>query len=269
MKKLALILLLATLVLGFTACGDDAPAEGVTRLVVGATPNPHMLILQYIAPYLLEDGIELEIREFTEFPLVNPALADGMLDANFFQHSPFLNASPQAAQLYMLGYVHVEPMGAYSARWNDISELPPGANIGIPDDATNGGRALMLLEHYGLLELDPAAGILATISDIPSNPLNLTFTEMTAVNLSVLWDDPSLDLAIVNTNHILANTNLSPAEDSLIREQAVGNPYSNGLAVRIEDRDSPYLRTLLRHMQSERVRQFILREYDGNIVPVF
>jgi D-methionine transport system substrate-binding protein len=160
-------------------------------------------------------------------------------------------------------------MGAYSARWDDISQLPAGANIGIPDDATNGGRALMLLERYGLIRLDPAAGILATISDILENPLGLTFVEMTAVNLSRLWDDPSLDLAIVNTNHILANTNLSPAEDSLIREQAAGNPYSNGLTVRVADIDNPAILTLLRHMQSERVRQFIYREYGGNILPVF
>jgi len=276
MKKLLLVVVLAVVVLGvFSACfwsNDGLPEwrEGETfTLRIGATPRPHMEILEYIRPHLLADGIELVIYEFTAFPLVNPALADGELAANYFQHLPFLEASPYSDRLEMLGFIHIEPMGAYSLTLTSIDDLPDGATIALPNDATNHGRALLLLQTHGLIQVNPAAGVRATFStDITYNPRNLQFVELDAAILPRTLQDPSVDVAIINTNHVLSQTDLNPVRDSLIIESP-DSPFANGLAVRSEDRDHPALQLLLRHLQSERVREFIYRQYDGAVLPVF
>ena len=274
MKKLLLVVLFVSLLGVFAACSSSNALpewrDGETfTLRVGATPRPHTEILEYIRPYLLADGVVLDLHLFTEFPLVNPALADGDIDANYFQHSPFLEASPHADQLHMLGLVHVEPMGAYSLTLDSISDLPYGATVAIPNDATNHGRALLLLQTHGLLTIDPAAGIRASYtSDITDNPLNLQFTALDASILPRILDDPAVDMAIINTNHVLAGTDLNPMRDSLIIETP-DSPFANGLTVREEDRNHPAVQLLLQHLQSERVRQFIYRQYDGAVVPVF
>jgi len=275
MKKLLLVFVLIASLGVLAACSstDTALREWVDgeefTIVIGATPRPHEEILEYIRPYLLADGIRLEIRQFTDFPVVNPALADGTLGANYFQHLPFLQASPYAEQLYMLGFIHIEPMGAYSLTLSDISELPQGATIALPNDATNHGRALLLLQTHGLLTVNPDAGIRATYtSDIIDNPLNLQFRSLDAAVLPRILEDPTIDMAIINTNHVLAGTDLNPVRDSLIIESP-DSPFANGLAVRTVDKDHPALRVLLSHLQSERVRQFIYRQYDGAVLPVF
>jgi len=276
MKKLLLAVLLIAFVGIFAACGNQEAAlpewrDGETfTLIIGATPRPHQEILEYIRPYLLADGVELDIRNFETFPVINPALADGTIGANYFQHTPFLNASPYADRLHMMGLVHIEPMGAYSRTLNDISELSDGARIAIPNDATNHGRALLLLQTHGIIELDPAAGILATYtSDIIYNPLNLDFVALDAALLPTLGlGDPTVDVAIINTNHVLAGTDLNPMRDSLIIETP-DSPYGNGLTVRAVDKEHPAVLLLLQHLQSERVRAFIYYEYDGAVVPVF
>ena len=274
MKKLLLVLVFIVSLGIMAACSSDTTlpdwVEGETfTLVIGATPRPHMEILNYIRPHLLAEGVELVIEEFTEFPLVNPSLADGTLGANYFQHLPFLQASPYADELYMLGFVHIEPMGAYSLTLNDINELPYGATVAIPNDATNHGRALLLLQTHGLLTVNPDAGIRATYtSDILDNPLNLRFTALDAAILPRVLEDPAIDMAIINTNHVLAGTDLNPVRDSLIIESP-DSPFANGVAVRVVDKDHPALAVLLRNLQSERVRQFIYRQYDGAVVPVF
>ena len=278
MKKLLSVLALALCALvltTLTACSSNTTLpewnEGETfTLVIGATPRPHEEILNYIRPYLLADGINLEIRQFTEFPLVNPALADGTLGVNYFQHLPFLEASPYAEELVMLGFIHIEPMGAYSLTLNSIDELPEGATIAIPNDATNHARALLLLQANGLLTVDPDAGVRATYtSSIIDNPLNLRFTAMDAAVLPRVLDDPAIDMAIINTNHVLAGTDLNPRDDSLIIESLTNNPFANGVTVRRADADHPAVQLLLRHLQSERVRDFIYRQYDGAVLPVF
>ena len=255
-----------------SGCNANSPAygDGLVTLRIGATPVPHAEILQYIRPFLLEEGIYLNIVEFTEFPLVNPALYEGQLDANYFQHVPFLNSfiNNTGNQLHIVGPIHIEPMGAYSTVINDISELPVGGRVAIPNDATNGGRALMLLDYHGLISLDPAAGILATVEDIIYNPLELQFYALDAAMLPRILMDGETELAVVNTNHILAGTNLNPLRDSLIIEDPEGNPFANVLVVRPEDAQNEAVLTLFRHLQSDRVRQFILENYDG-VVPVF
>ena len=276
MKKLlsfVLSIALLLLSLSFSACGGNGAATDIapTRIRIGATPRPHAEILEYIRPFLLEDGILLEIVEFTEFALVNPALAQNQLEANFFQHIPFLENYMEASgnQLHVMGAIHIEPMGAYSLTISDISELPYGGLIAIPDCGVNGPRALMLLELHEILSLDPYAGIRAAVHDITYNPLNLRFIEIAPALLPRVLLAREADLSIINTNHVLAGApQINPAEDSLIMEVIVDSPYANMLVVRPEDADNPIMHTLLRHMQSDRVRQFILDNYDG-VVPVF
>jgi D-methionine transport system substrate-binding protein len=268
MKKLLLLAGIFLLCFGVLAACNREKDSDVTRIRVAATPRPHAEILEFIKPFLLEEGIDLEIVQFTDFFVLNPALAYGDVDANYFQHQPFLNNSPYANDLHMLGLIHIEPMGAYSYTLNSIGDLPDGATIAIPSDAPNGGRALLLLQTHGLLTLDPSAGILATPHDIIENPLNLRFEQLDAAMLPRILDDPAVDMAIINTNHVLTGTTLNPMRDSLIIETP-DSPYGNGLAVRAEDAESEIFEILLRHLQSERVRQFILEQYDGSVVPVF
>jgi len=294
MKKLCLAVLLIALAAEFAACdgnnevsitteppivnettvngnendNDNDIVPAITQITIGATPRPHMEILEYIRPYLLEDGIELNLIEFTDFVVINPAVADGTLDANYFQHTPFLDASPLADELFMLGLVHIEPMGMYSLTIDDISQLPNGGTVAIPNDATNGGRALLLMQSHGILSLDPAAGIRATPFDIIDNPLNLVIEELDAAILPRILGDPNIDAAIINTNHVLAGTDLNPMRDSLIIETP-DSPYGNGLAIRREDADNPVFHVIMEHLQSERVREFIYRQYEGAVVPVF
>ncbi|MCL2217478.1 MAG: MetQ/NlpA family ABC transporter substrate-binding protein [Defluviitaleaceae bacterium] len=276
MKKLLLATLLFVVTGAFVACGGSGPeglqpdSDGIYRVVIGATPRPHLEILQYIRPFLLEEGIELITEEFTDFHIINPAVVDGSLHANYFQHTPFLNDSPQSDDLVMLGLVHIEPMGAYSLTLDCIGCLSHGATVAIPNDATNGGRALLLLQTHGLLRVDPAGGVRATVSDITYNPLGLNFQQLDAALLPAMLDDPAIDMAIINTNHVLAavHLNLNPVRDSLIMETS-DTPFANGLAVRVEDADHHVFATILRHLQSQRVYDFIWRQYDGAVVPVF
>ena len=273
MKKLLsvtlCIVLLALSLGGLAAC--DRGNDDLIRIRVGATPRPHAEILEYIRPFLLEEGIQLEIVEFTEFMLVNPALAQNQLEANFFQHLPFLENYMEASgnHLHVMGAIHIEPMGAYSLTLSDISELPYDGLVAIPDCGVNGPRALMLLELHGILRLDPYIGMHATVHHIEYNPLSLRFIEIAPALLPRVLLGREADLSIINTNHLLANApHISPAEDSLIMELVYGSPYANMLVVRPEDADDPVLLTLLRHMQSDRVRQFILDNYTG-VVPMF
>jgi len=266
-RLLAILLSLVILTLSLAACGRTD--DDVIVIRIGATPTPHAEILEYISPFLLEEGIRLEITVFTEFAFPNPALVDGSLDANYFQHVPFLDnfLAASNAELHVVGAVHIEPMGAYSQTLSDISDLFYGATVAIPDCGVNGPRALMLLELHDILTLSPYAGTRATVHDITDNPLNLQFIEITASLLPRVMMDNEADLSIINTNHVLAATNLDPVRDSLIMEP-VESPYANVLVVRPEDANNPAMLTLLEHLQSERVRDFILENYSG-VVPVF
>ena len=276
MKKFLLTLALLATTAILAACNNTpdalpawSPGEALT-ITIGASPRPHAEVLRYIAPQLQATyNITLDIREFTDFPVVNPALADGTLDANYFQHRPFLNASPYADDLHMIDIVHIEPIGAYSHTLASIDDLPQGATIAIPNDATNHGRALLLLQANGLLELNPDAGILATYtSHIAYNPLGLQFRALDASLLPRILDDPAIDMAIINTNHVLAGTDLNPMRDSLIIESS-DSPFANGLVVRNADSDHPAMAALMRTLRSEEVREFLLREFDGAVVPMF
>jgi len=257
---------IAAAVLLVLAFGALASAQSTT-ITVGATPVPHAEILAFVQPLLREEGIELRIVEFNDYVQPNLALAAGELDANYFQHIPYLEtfAADHRLNLSVLVGVHIEPMGVYSRRVSSLSELRNGAVIAIPNDATNGGRALLLLEQAGLIKLADGVGITATIFDIVENARNIRFQELDAAFLPRALVD--VDAAVINTNYAL-EAGLVPLRDALFIEGAE-SPYVNVVAVRTGDENRPELRKLAEVLLRPEVRQFILDTYKGAVVPVF
>lgn len=275
-KFLAAITLAMSLLL--TGCGGgdkpaekpaDKPAAGAeTTLKIGATPAPHSEILEQIRPDLKEKGINLEIVEFNDYVQPNIALNDKELDANFFQHEPYLNdfiKEHKDLKLKNAGGVHVEPMGIYSKKIKDLKELADGATVSIPNDPTNGGRALLLLQKANLLKLKDGTGAEATLQDIADNPKNLKIQEVEAAQLPRTLED--VDISIINTNFAL-NADLNPMKDALFIEDK-DSPYVNIIAVRDGDENRDDIKTLLATIKSDKVKKFIEDKYKGAIVPAF
>ena len=275
-KFLAALTLAATLFI--TGCGGgdapaktdgDKPAAGAeTTLKIGATPAPHAEILEQIKPDLKEQGINLEIVEFNDYVQPNIALNDKELDANFFQHEPYLNdfiKEHKDLKLKNAGGVHVEPMGIYSKKIKDLSELADGATVSIPNDPTNGGRALLLLQKANLLKLKEGTNEEATVQDIADNPKNLVIQEVEAAQLPRTLED--VDISIINTNFAL-NAELNPMNDALFIEDK-DSPYVNIIAVREGDESRDEIQKLLTAIKSEKVKKFIEDKYQGAIVPAF
>ena len=274
-KFLAAITLAATLLI--TGCGgggepaktdggDKGAAKKVT-LKIGATPVPHSEILAEIKPDLKEQGINLEIVEFNDYVQPNIALNDKELDANFFQHEPYLNdfvKEHKDVKLKNAGGVHIEPMGIYSKKIKDLKELADGATVSIPNDPTNGGRSLLLLQKAGLLKLKDGVNETATVQDIAENPKNLVIQEVEAAQLPRTLED--VDISIINTNFAM-NADLNPMKDALFIEDKT-SPYVNIIAVR-EDENRDEIKTLVKSLQSDKVKKFIEDKYKGAIVPAF
>lgn len=267
MKKSRIILatiLALTTVLSFTGCQS---AKKSNKLVVGATILPHSEILNHIKPILKEKGIELEVKEFTDYALLNPALTDKQLDANFFQHVPYMDdyAAKKNVKLVSAAKVHIEPMGAYSKKIKSVKDLKDGAVIAIPNDATNENRALLLLQKQGLIELKDPKGLTQTPKDIVKNTKKLTFKELEAAQLPRTLED--VDLAIINTNFALEGK-LDPSKDALFIEEK-DSPYANVLAVRPDNQDSEAIKELVKALNSEEVKKFLNEKYSGSIIPAF
>lgn len=275
MKKIGYLLIIGLLVIALLAgCTQtETPTETsvedneVALLKVGASPVPHAEILEFVAPILQEEGIQLEIIEFTDYTTPNLALAEASIDANFFQHVPYMEtfAENNNIELASVTKVHVEPLGLYSKKIKDIEELQEGATISIPNDPTNGGRALLLLEYYGLIELDENASLTATENDIVANPKNLKFVSLEAPQLPRSLDD--VDASVINTNYAL-EAGFNPVKDSLIIEDA-NSPYANVLTVRPEDLENDKILALAKVLNSSAVKEFIETKYQGAIVPAF
>jgi len=247
----------------------DVTAQGDIRtLRVATRPTPHAGILRSIVPYLEVEGIFLYITEFTDFVTQNPALVGGDFDVNFFQHVPFMEAfmNDSGAELVHHAYVHIEPLGFHSTVVDYVSDVPSGAVIAIPVDVTNGARALNLLAYLGLLELHEDAGILATVHDITSNPLELEILPVDASILPVALQDTGF--AVINVS-IAMQAGLNPSENAIARETHVDSPYRNILVSRADNAGDPAIAALAYWLNSEIVREFILENYDGNIVPGF
>ncbi len=288
MKKVLLTFFSLTLVLVLGACGNNnatnnatnsaattAPgAEATTEptadpvtLVIGASPVPHAEILKAIAPLLEAQGITLEIKEFTDYVQPNVQLAEKQLDANFFQHQPYLDDQNKnnKTDLVSVASVHVEPFGAYSKKIKSIDELADGAKVAIPNDATNGGRALILLAKNGLITLKDDTNIAATKADITENKKNLEIIELDAAMLPRQLDE--VDLALINTNFAL-DAGLVPTKDALFIEGG-DSPYANILVARPDNKDSDALKKLAEALTSPEAKAFIEKQYEGAIVPAF
>lgn len=278
MKKLfALMSLLLVAVLALAGCGSDASktgssavaqsSSGMKTLKVGATAVPHAEILEVVKPLLEKEGIKLDIVEFNDYVQPNLAVNDKELDANFFQHEPYLKnfmEEHKEVKLKSVAGIHIEPMGVYSKKVKDLKELKDGAAISIPNDPTNGGRALLLLEKAGLLKLKDGVGEKATVQDVVENPHNLKFQEVEAAQVPRTLDD--VDAAVINTNYAM-QINLVPTKDALIMEDST-SPYVNILVVR-EDENRPEIEALIKALKSQEVKDFINKKYNGSIVPAF
>lgn len=268
MKRLILFVsLLISLVFLVTGCGGNEATSAKTVLKVGATAVPHAEILNFVKPLLEKEGVDLQVVEFSDYVQPNMALADKELDANFFQHIPYLEkfSTEHNLPLTYTVAVHLEPMGLYSKKVKAINDIASGSEIGIPNDPTNSGRALALLEKAGLIKLTAGVGIKATVSDIIENPKGLKFRELEAPLLPRSLDD--LAAAVINTNYAL-EAQLVPTQDALVIEDK-DSPYANVLAIRKGDENRPEIQKLSKILNSEEVRKFIQEKYKGAIVPAF
>ena len=237
-------------------------------LKLWASPVPHAEILNVVKPLLEAEGIELQIVEFADYNQPNLRLADKDLDANYFQHIPYLESFSKDHNLDLTytAKVHIEPMGIYSEKIKDISELEDGAEIAIPNDPTNGGRALILLEQAGLLKIKEGVGITATVYDIVENPKNLKITELEAATLPRVLGDVAA--AVINSNYAL-EAKFVPTKDALVLESPQDNPYVNILAIRQGDENRPEIVKLSEALNSPEVKKFIEDEYQGAVIPAF
>lgn len=240
---------------------------GAKTLKVGATAVPHAEILQFIKPTLAQQGIDLQIIEFTDYVKPNLALADKELDANYFQHLPYLEKINKERNLNLQAVVkvHIEPMGVYSKKVKSLQEVTNGAVVAIPNDPTNGGRALALLEKAGLLQLKAGVGVNGTVQDITGNPHNLQIKEIEAAQLPRALDDVAL--AVINTNYAL-EAKLVPTKDALYIEPK-DSPYANVLVVRAGDEQREEIQKLVQVLTSPEVKEFIEEKYQGAVVPAF
>lgn len=273
MKKtvwaLAGLLALGALVAGCSGEKKEAAQSSDKKVVlkVGATPVPHAEILNEIKPLLAKDGIDLQIIEFTDYVKPNLSLNDKEIDANFFQHEPYLKkfAADRKLDLVNLVAVHIEPMGVYSKKLKDIKSVPDGAKVAIPNDPTNGGRALNILAKAGLIKLKDGVGISATVGDIVENPKNLKITEAEAAMLPRTLDD--VDLAVINSNFAM-EVKLNPTKDALFIEPK-DSPYANIVAVRKGDENRKEIQALKKALTSPEVKKFIEEKYKGAVIPAF
>lgn len=264
MKKILTIL---GVVLTASALYAGGANEDINTIVVGATPVPHAELLALVQEDLQTEGYDLQIVEFTDYVTPNLALADGEIDVNFFQHIPYLESfsRDKGLKLEVLAPVHIEPLGVYSKELTAISDIKEGSVIAVPNDPTNEGRALLLLQAAGLIVLSEASGLEATPSDIIENPLNLSFAELDAAQLPRALSD--VDAAVINGNYAL-EAGLNPVNDSIYLEGA-DSPYANILVVRAGELQDSRFKALVKVLQSQKVKDYILENYNGGVVATF
>ncbi|MBV4472582.1 MetQ/NlpA family ABC transporter substrate-binding protein [Pseudomonas sp. B2M1-30] len=237
------------------------------ELTVAATPVPHAEILEFVKPALAKEGVDLKVKVFTDYIQPNVQVAEKRLDANFFQHQPYLDEFNKAkgTSLVAVTGVHLEPLGAYSSKIKKLDELPSGANVVIPNDATNGGRALLLLAKAGVITLKDPTNILSTVKDIAQNPKDLKIRELEAATIPRVLTQ--VDLALINTNYAL-EAKLDPSKDALVIEGS-DSPYVNILVSRADNKDSAAMQKLAAALHSPEVKKFITEKYKGAVLPAF
>jgi len=234
------------------------------QIKVGVSPGEHAEIMEEVARVAEPMGLEIDVVEFSDYVVPNQALADGDIEANSFQHVPYLETQmkDRGFALAVVGNTITTPMGIYSDKITDIAALEEGATFGIPNDPTNGGRALLVLQQLGMIKVDPAAGLVPTVLDITENPKDLSFKELDAAQLPRSLAD--LDAALINTNYAIAS-GLSPKEDSIAMESA-DNPYVNVIVVQEGKEDAPWVKTLLEAYHSDEITAFIDESYHGTVI---
>ncbi|MFD8554133.1 MetQ/NlpA family ABC transporter substrate-binding protein [Streptomyces fradiae] len=277
LKALAAFTGITALAAGLTACGtaSDPAASGSGSgdaaskpLVVAASPTPHADILTYVKDNLAEKaGLKLEVKEFTDYVLPNTATQDGQVDANYFQHKPYLDDFNKKNKTTIVPVVdvHLEPLGLYSQKLKSLKDIKPGQTVAVPNDTTNGGRALKLLADNGLIALKPGVGAGATLSDI-TDKKGLEFRELEAATVPRALSD--VDAAVINGNYAI-EAKLTPAEDALALEKSEGNPYANFLAVKDGNEDDPRVKKLAGLLNSPEVKKYIEDTYKGSVIPAF
>ena len=299
MKKLLSVLLIALLAFGLLAgCGSESedtrqegantgePAEGeeaegqpgeegapeeLQVIKVGASITPHGEILAQIKEDMKAQGYDLQIVEFTDYVLPNLSLDEGDLDANYFQHQPYLDQfnEERGTKLVSIAAIHYEPYGLYPGKTASIEELPEGAQISVPNDATNEARALLLLQDQGLITIREDAGLNATIADIVDNPKNLKIIEIEAAQLTRSLQD--VDMSVINGNFAI-QAGLNVSEDAVAledKDSLAAETFANVLVVREGDENREDLKALANALQSDKVRDFIEKTYGGAVVPKF
>ncbi|MDR2193899.1 MAG: MetQ/NlpA family ABC transporter substrate-binding protein [Treponema sp.] len=271
MKKLigviAVTLVLAALIQPVFAAPQKDGGVKQQTLKIGATPVPHAELLTLIKDDLKAQGVTLDVIEYNDYVQPNEALIRGDLDANFFQHIPYLesNAEWSAALVSAFG-VHIEPFGLYSKKYTTLADIPDGALIAIPNDPSNGGRALLLLQAHGVITLKAGAGLEATVLDIAENPKNIQFSELEAAQLPRSLDD--VDAATINGNYAL-QAGFNPLTDSLIIEGSE-SPYVNIVVVKKGAENDPRIQALKKSLLSQKVKEYIAKTWtDGSVVAIF
>jgi len=281
-KKIFALTLALILALSLAACGgkdsggsapadaqapaDSAPAETV-KLKVAASPTPHAEILAQCVEPLKEQGIELVVTEYSDYVFPNTAVEDGDEDANYFQHVPYLDDfnAQRGTHLVSVAGVHIEPMGLYAGTSASLDAVPDGGKAAVPNDPTNEGRALLLLEAQGLIKLKDSTNLLSTPKDIVENPKNLEFVELEASQVPAALDE--VDIAAINSNFALG-AGLNPVEDALVIE-AADSPYVNILVVKEGNENNEAVQALVKALQSDAVKDYINATFGGAVVPAF
>ena len=270
MKKLLTILLIVVVATS-VLCACGASTTDSKTIVVGASTTPHAEILRQIETALAADGYTLVIKEFDDYVMPNTTLDNGELDANYFQHKPYLDDfnAENKTNLSSAAAIHYEPLGIYAGKTKAIAQLKDGAQIAVPNDTTNEARALMLLEAQGLIKVDPAAGFKATVKDITENPKNLKIVEIEAAQLGRSL--PDVDLAVINGNYAI-KAGLNVATDALAKEEkdsSAATTYANIVAVRTGEETSEKTTALVNALMSDNVKEYINKTYGGAVLPIF
>lgn len=260
------LLLSAAAVLMLAACGQGAEKKaGAAPLLVGATAVPHAEILEVVKPILAAEGVPIEIKVFNDYVQPNVQLAEKRLDVNYFQTKPYLDEFniARAANLVTVAGVHVEPLGIYSKKHTTLAAIPSGAQVILPNDASNTGRALLLLQGAGLITLRDSTNPLQTVRDVATNPRGIKFQEVEAATIPRIL--PQVDAAVINTNYAL-DAGLKPKTDALSLEGA-DSPYVNYLVARPDNQNDPRVQALATALRSQAAKDFIAKKYDGAVIP--
>ncbi|MFD9005108.1 MetQ/NlpA family ABC transporter substrate-binding protein [Streptomyces sp. NPDC059582] len=273
-KITAAVLAAGALTLGLSACGSEKDSASSSSdysgpLVVAASPTPHAQILDFVKDNLAKKaGLDLEVKEFTDYVTPNTATEDGSVGANYFQNQPYLDDfnKKNGTHIVPVVTVHLEPLGLYSHKFKSADALKDGSTVAVPNDTVNEARALKLLAANGLITLKAGVGTEATPADITKNPKNLKFKELEAAQTPRSLDD--VDAAVINGNYAI-EADLKPSKDALVLESATDNPYGNFLAVEKGNEKDPRVQKLAKLLTSPEVKKFIQDKYDGSVIPSF